>query len=190
LQAHTTLRGRAARARAIDWLRRVGIPEPERRIDDYPFQFSGGQKQRVMIAIALAAEPTLLIADEPTTALDVTVQAQVLDLLAEIQRDLGMAMLLITHDLAVVRNTAHHVALMRAGEIVTSAPADQFFAAPDHPYARELFAAIPTFEKRGRALSAAGGVRENAARAEGAAKPFIERVTPSGAPLLVVKDLR
>jgi len=190
LQAHTTLRGRAARARAIDWLRRVGIPEPERRIDDYPFQFSGGQKQRVMIAIALAAEPTLLIADEPTTALDVTVQAQVLDLLAEIQRDLGMAMLLITHDLAVVRNTAHHVALMRAGEIVTSAPADQFFAAPDHPYARELFAAIPTFEKRGHALSAAGGVREEAARAEGAARPFVERVTPVGAPLLVVNDLR
>ena len=113
-------------------MRRVGIPEPERRIDDYPFQFSGGQKQRVMIAIALAAEPLLLIADEPTTALDVTVQAQVLDLLADIQRELGMAVLLITHDLAVVKNVAHHVALMRGGEIVESASAEEFFprAAP------------------------------------------------------------
>jgi len=155
LTAHTPLRGAAARARAIDWLRRVGIPEPERRIDDYPFQFSGGQKQRVMIAIALAAEPALLIADEPTTALDVTVQAQVLDLLADIQREMGMAILLITHDLAVVRNVAQHVALMRAGEIVESAPADAFFEAPRHPYARQLFDAIPTYEKRGRPL--AGG---------------------------------
>lgn len=156
LTAHTTLRGSAARAKAIDWLRRVGIPEPERRIDDYPFQFSGGQKQRVMIAIALAAEPTLLIADEPTTALDVTVQAQVLDLLADIQREMGMAILLITHDLAVVRNVAQHVALMRGGEIVESAPAETFFARPTHPYARELFNAIPTYEKRGRPLAASG----------------------------------
>ena len=187
LMAHTPLRGAQARARAIDWLRRVGIPEPERRIDDYPFQFSGGQKQRVMIAIALAAEPTLLIADEPTTALDVTVQAQVLDLLADIQREMGMAILLITHDLAVVRHVAKHVALMRGGQIVDSAPADVFFggAAPQgkdsplgggdasavaqrtasvggadqgetyarHPYARQLFDAIPTYEKRGRPLS-------------------------------------
>jgi len=152
LTAHTPLRGAAARACAIDWLRRVGIPEPERRIDDYPFQFSGGQKQRVMIAIALAAEPALLIADEPTTALDVTVQAQVLDLLADIQREMGMAILLITHDLAVVRNVARHVALMRGGEIVESAAADVFFEAPRHPYARQLFDAIPTYEKRGRPL--------------------------------------
>lgn len=154
LRAHTALRGAAARARAIDWLRRVGIPEPERRVDDYPFQFSGGQKQRVMIAIALAAEPALLIADEPTTALDVTVQAQVLDLLADIQREMGMAILLITHDLAVVRNVAKHVALMREGEIVESAPADVFFENPRHPYARQLFDAIPTYEKRGRPLAA------------------------------------
>ncbi|CAB3637215.1 putative ABC transporter ATP-binding protein YejF [Achromobacter pulmonis] len=156
LVAHTPLRGAAARARAIDWLRRVGIAEPERRIDDYPFQFSGGQKQRVMIAIALAAEPLLLIADEPTTALDVTVQAQVLALLADIQREIGMAVLLITHDLAVVRNVAHHVALMRGGEIVESADAEEFFRAPKHPYARQLFDAIPTFGKRGRPLSEAG----------------------------------
>ena len=153
LRAHTPLRGAAARARVVDWLRRVGIPEPERRIDDYPFQFSGGQKQRIMIALALAAEPDLLIADEPTTALDVTVQAQILTLLADIQRELGMAILLITHDLAVVRQVAHHVALMRHGEIVESAPAEDFFQAPRHPYARELFAAIPTFAKRGQTLA-------------------------------------
>src|SRR5690606_9445411 len=118
LRTHSKLRGRAAKEKAIEWLRRVGIPEPERRIDDYPFQLSGGQKQRVMIAIALAAEPALLIADEPTTALDVTIQAQVLELLAELQRELGMAILLITHDLAVVRNVAHQVALMYGGRIV------------------------------------------------------------------------
>jgi len=154
LHTHTPLRGAQARKRAIDWLRRVGIADPARRIDDYPFQFSGGQKQRIMIAIALAAEPALLIADEPTTALDVTVQAQVLDLLAEIQRQMGMAILLITHDLAVVRKVAQHVALMRAGRIVETAPAEVFFRTPRHPYARELFNAIPGFEKRGRPLSA------------------------------------
>ncbi|MDH4761835.1 dipeptide ABC transporter ATP-binding protein [Pseudomonas sp. CBMAI 2609] len=153
LRAHTVLRGAAARARVVEWLRRVGIPEPERRIDDYPFQFSGGQKQRIMLALALAAEPDLLIADEPTTALDVTVQAQILALLADIQRELGMAILLITHDLAVVRQVADHVALMRHGEIVESAPAAEFFEAPRHPYARELFAAIPTFAKRGQTLA-------------------------------------
>jgi peptide/nickel transport system ATP-binding protein len=150
---HTDLRGTAARLRAVQWLQRVGIPEPEQRIDDYPFQFSGGQKQRIMIAIALAAEPELLIADEPTTALDVTVQAQVLGLIRDIQQELGMAVLLITHDLAVVRDVADTVALMRYGEIVETASADQFFKAPKHPYARELFAAIPTFAKRGQPLS-------------------------------------
>ncbi|MFT0179997.1 MULTISPECIES: ABC transporter ATP-binding protein [Pseudomonas] len=153
LRAHTALRGAAARARVVEWLRRVGIPEPERRIDDYPFQFSGGQKQRIMLALALAAEPDLLIADEPTTALDVTVQTQILTLLADIQRELGMAILLITHDLAVVRQVADHVALMRHGAIVESAPAAEFFQAPRHPYARELFAAIPTFAKRGQTLT-------------------------------------
>jgi peptide/nickel transport system ATP-binding protein len=150
---HTDLRGGQARRRAIQWLQRVGIPDPEQRIDDYPFQFSGGQKQRIMVAIALAAEPELLIADEPTTALDVTVQAQVLSLIRDIQQELGMAVLLITHDLAVVRDVADTVALMRNGEIVETASADQFFNTPKHPYARELFAAIPTFAKRGQPLS-------------------------------------
>ena len=156
IERHTALRGAQARARAVQWLGRVGIPDPEVRIDDYPFQFSGGQKQRIMIAVALAAEPELLIADEPTTALDVTVQAQVLALLADIQKEMGMAVLLITHDLAVVRHVANTVALMRHGEIVETAPAEQFFVAPKHPYARELFEAIPTFAKRGRALSPQG----------------------------------
>ncbi|WP_145009110.1 ABC transporter ATP-binding protein [Pseudomonas oryzihabitans] len=165
LSVHTPLRGAAARAKVVEWLRRVGIPEPERRIDDYPFQFSGGQKQRIMIALALAAEPDLLIADEPTTALDVTVQAQILSLLADIQREMGMAILLITHDLAVVRQVAHHVALMRHGEIVETAPAAEFFRAARHPYAQELFAAIPTFAKRGRTL--AGQPRALPARTPG-----------------------
>ncbi len=156
IYTHTALRGNEARTRAIQWLSRVGIPEPALRMDDYPFQFSGGQKQRIMIAIALAAEPELLIADEPTTALDVTVQAQVLKLLADIQKELGMAVLLITHDLAVVRDVADTVALMRHGEIVETAPADEFFSAPKHAYARELFDAIPTYAKRGKPLSQIG----------------------------------
>ena len=169
IEAHTALRGQAARARAIQWLERVGIPEPARRVDDYPFQFSGGQKQRVMIAIALAAEPELLIADEPTTALDVTVQAQVLKLLADIQKELGMAVLLITHDLAVVKDVADTVALMRHGEVVETASAEKFFRAPEHPYALELFAAIPTFSKRGKPLSAAG--REQLSTAQPSVSP-------------------
>ncbi|MDE2453252.1 MAG: ABC transporter ATP-binding protein, partial [Burkholderiales bacterium] len=143
IEAHTPLRGAAARARAIDWLRRVGIPEPERRIDDYPFRMSGGQKQRVMIAIALAAEPDFLIADEPTTALDVTIQAQILELLKELQREQRMGLLLITHDLAVVSGMAQRVALMYAGQIVEVAPAAAFFARPLHPYAQALLRALP-----------------------------------------------
>ncbi|EFF74248.1 ABC transporter ATP-binding protein [Achromobacter piechaudii] len=187
LTAHTPLRGAAARARAIDWLRRVGIPEPERRVDDYPFQFSGGQKQRVMIAIALAAEPLLLIADEPTTALDVTVQAQVLDLLADIQREMGMAVMLITHDLAVVKNVAHHVALMRGGEIVESASAEEFFRAPKHPYARQLFEAIPTFDKRGAPLTEQG---RQAIASDGGKRARQREARGAGEVVLDVQDLK
>lgn len=143
------------RARAIQWLERVGIPGAAQRYDDFPFQFSGGQKQRIMIAIALAAEPDLLVADEPTTALDVTVQAQILQLLADIQKEMGLAILLITHDLLLVKQYADYVALMRHGQIVEAGLASQFFLRPSHPYARELLDAIPTFEKRGRPLSRA-----------------------------------
>jgi len=157
IEAHTGLRGTAARAKAIDWLRRVGIPEPERRIDEYPFRMSGGQKQRVMIAIALAAEPDFLIADEPTTALDVTIQAQILDLLKDLQREHRMGLLLITHDLAVVAGMAHRVALMYAGQVIEVAPAAQFFAAPRHPYARALLRALPGGDRRSGPLEAIAG---------------------------------
>ncbi|WP_088280720.1 ABC transporter ATP-binding protein [Ideonella sp. A 288] len=157
IEAHTPLRGDAARAKAIDWLRRVGIPEPERRIDDYPFRMSGGQKQRVMIAMTLAGEPDFLVADEPTTALDVTIQKQILDLLKDLQREQGLGLLLITHDLAVVAGMAHRVALMYAGQIIEVAPADEFFASPKHPYARALLQALPDSGRRGQALAAIPG---------------------------------
>jgi len=157
IQTHTALRGQKARAKAIEWLRLVGIPEPERRIDTYPFQMSGGQKQRVMIAIALAAEPELLIADEPTTALDVTIQAQILELLKDLQQRLGMGMLLITHDLGIVAQMAHRVALMYAGQIVEVAKAPDFFSGALHPYARQLFAALPEVTRRDEALATIHG---------------------------------
>ncbi len=157
IEAHTPLRGAAARAKAIEWLRRVGIPEPESRVDEYPFRLSGGQKQRVMIALALAAEPDFLIADEPTTALDVTIQAQILELLRQLQKEQGMGLLLITHDLAVVAGMAHRVALMYAGQIIEVAEAAEFFAAPKHPYARLLLRALPDASKRGDVLAAIPG---------------------------------
>ena len=157
IEAHTALRGEAARAKAISWLARVGIPEPERRIDEYPFRMSGGQKQRVMIAMVLAAEPDFLVADEPTTALDVTIQAQILELLRDLQREQGMGLLLITHDLAVVSGMAQHVALMYAGQIIEVATADDFFREPKHPYARLLLRALPDAAKRGASLAAIAG---------------------------------
>jgi peptide/nickel transport system ATP-binding protein len=157
IEAHTALRGTAARAKAIEWLGRVGIPEPERRIDEYPFRLSGGQKQRVMIAMTLASEPDFLIADEPTTALDVTIQAQILRLLKDLQREQGMGLLLITHDLAVVADMADRVALMYAGQIIEVAEAGEFFAAPKHPYARLLLKALPDAARRGESLAAIRG---------------------------------
>jgi peptide/nickel transport system ATP-binding protein len=157
IHQHTELRAEAARSRAIDWLKKVGLPEPERRMGSYPFEMSGGQLQRVMIAIALAAEPDLLIADEPTTALDVTIQAQILDLLKSLQQERGMAMLLITHDLAVVSGMADQVALMYAGQIVEVASAADFFVRPSHPYAKLLLQALPGEDLRGRQLAAIHG---------------------------------
>ena len=154
---HTSLKGNEARSRAIEWLTKVGLPEPARRMGNYPFEMSGGQLQRVMIAIALAAEPDLLIADEPTTALDVTIQAQILDLLKSLQKERGMAMLLITHDLAVVNGMADQVALMYAGQIVEVASAADFFVRPSHPYAKLLLQALPGEDLRGRQLAAIHG---------------------------------
>lgn len=152
LARHLALRGEAARARSQELLEQVGIADPARRLDEYPFQLSGGMQQRVMIAIALAGEPELLIADEPTTALDVTMQAQILDLLAQLQAERGMAILLITHDLGVVARLAQRVGVMYAGELVEIAGREQFFTQPAHPYTQALFAALPDAGRRGAPL--------------------------------------
>jgi peptide/nickel transport system ATP-binding protein len=157
LQWHFEIMGDALQARILQLLSSVGIPDPEQRIKAYPHQLSGGMKQRVMIAIALAGEPEILIADEPTTALDVTIQAQILDLLKQIQRDTGMAILLISHDLAVVAQMADHVAVMYAGQIVETAPRDQFFKQVNHPYSQKLFEALPTEQKRQQQLTVIKG---------------------------------
>src|SRR6266550_1636303 len=143
LQLHSGVRGPMARARTLELLTQVGIHEPETRLKSYPHQLSGGQRQRVMIAMALANEPDLLIADEPTTALDVTVQAQILNLLKELQRRLGMAMLFITHDLGIVRKLADTVCVMKEGKIVEHGPGERVFTAPQHAYTRALLAAEP-----------------------------------------------
>ena len=157
LERHLGLRGEAARQRMVELLRQVGIADPERRLGEYPFQFSGGMKQRVMIAIALAGEPELLIADEPTTALDVTVQAQILDLLADLQRQRGMAILLITHDLGVVARMAQRIGVMYAGELVEVASRQDFFRQPQHPYTQALFEALPDISRRGQRLATIPG---------------------------------
>ena len=157
LDRHTGIRGVDRDNRIIELLGQVGIPDPARRVGDYPFQLSGGMKQRVMIAIALAAEPDILIADEPTTALDVTIQAQILDLLRDLQRRLGMSILLITHDLGVVSGMADRVAVMYAGEIIETATRDAFFTHAAHPYSRKLFASLPGMRKRGAMLDVIKG---------------------------------
>ncbi|HEX2366270.1 MAG TPA: ATP-binding cassette domain-containing protein, partial [Bradyrhizobium sp.] len=143
MQLHSNAGSSMARARTLELLHQVGIPEPETRLKSYPHQLSGGQRQRVMIAMALANEPDLLIADEPTTALDVTVQAQILALLAEIRSRLGMSLLFITHDLGIVRRIADKVCVMKGGEIVEQGLVEQVFTAPKHPYTRDLLAAEP-----------------------------------------------
>ncbi len=151
------LKGEGVERRCIELLTQVGIPDAARRVDEYPFQLSGGMKQRVMIAMALAGSPKLLIADEPTTALDVTIQAQVLQLLRDTQDRTGMAMLLITHDLGVVAETAHRVGVMYAGQIIEQASREQLFSKPLHPYTRKLFAALPGAVHAGQMLSAIPG---------------------------------
>ena len=147
-EIHEDLKRRVGEDKAVEMLKLVGIPDPERRLAAYPHELSGGMAQRVMIAMALAAGPDLLIADEPTTALDVTIQAQILDLMMQLRRDLGMAIILITHDLGIVAETADRVAVMYAGEIVEQTDTGTLFAAPKHPYTMGLIGSIPVAGSR------------------------------------------
>lgn len=158
VRLHQGLDKDQARAKAIEMLEKVGIPSPETRVDEYPHQLSGGMRQRVMIAMAMACGPELLIADEPTTALDVTIQAQILDLISGLQRDAGMSVLLITHDLAVVAETAQHVAVMYAGKVVEYAAVEDLFAKPRHPYAIGLFKSLPDLAHSGERLYTIPGI--------------------------------
>src|SRR6185312_3823154 len=157
LRYHTPLSEAKARAQALALLEQVKIPSAARRFDDYPHQFSGGMRQRVMIAMALACSPQVILADEPTTALDVTIQAQVLSLLAELKAAYGMAMIFITHNLGVVASIADRVAVMYAGEIVEIAPVNELFARPTHPYTELLLRSIPRVDRDTGGLSAIAG---------------------------------
>ena len=157
----TTNRSRRARAQAVEMMSLVGIPDAARRVDDYPHQFSGGMRQRIMIATALACRPKLLIADEPTTALDVTIQAQVLDLIAEIRAKLGMSVVIITHDLGVVAEHCDRVVVMYAGQVVETGPTREVILEPQHPYTRGLLRSIPRLDDRkGRIQAIEGTVPE------------------------------
>jgi peptide/nickel transport system ATP-binding protein len=190
IQQHQHLSAADARARAIEMLRIVRIPSPERRVDDYPHRLSGGMRQRAMIAMALACGPDLLIADEPTTALDVTIQAQILDLMRGLRRDTGTAIILITHDLGVVAEMADDVAVMYAGQIVERAPVRDLFARPEHPYTVGLLGSIPRLdEKRERLPSIEGRVPDMTRPPEGcrfaARCPFVEPACRAAAPPLL-----
>jgi peptide/nickel transport system ATP-binding protein len=158
IQRHLGLSEHDARERVIDLFKKVGIPSPERRVRDYPHEMSGGMRQRVMIAMALACKPRLLIADEPTTALDVTIQAQILELIKELKETENMAVIMITHDLGVIAEVADHVAVMYAGKVVEDSPAGELFAAPKHPYTQGLLSSIPSPDKLGRRLDVIRGV--------------------------------
>lgn len=164
LSLHENCHGKEALHRAIDALDEVGIPDPERRIHSYPHEFSGGMRQRVMIAMALITRPELLICDEPTTALDVTVQKQVLDLIRERQRDLGTAVIFITHDLAVVSEMCDHVNVMYAGRIIESAPKNELFRHPLHAYTRSLLKSIPASHPKGELLYTIPGLPPDLSR--------------------------
>jgi peptide/nickel transport system ATP-binding protein len=155
---HRGLSRQKARARTIELLRQVNIPSPEERVDDYPHRLSGGMRQRAMIALALACDPTLLIADEPTTALDVTIQAQILDLMHDLKAATGAAIILITHDLGVVAEVCDEVAVMYAGEIVERAPVDVLFATPQHPYTIGLLGSMPRLDSSDAELAAIDGM--------------------------------
>ena len=181
---------RDARGRAIELLRRVHIPSPERRIDEYPHKLSGGMRQRVMIAMVLACGPRLLIADEPTTALDVTLQAQILDLMRELKAASGAAIILITHDLGVVAEVCDEVAVMYAGEIVERAPVDELFASPQHPYTVGLLGSIPRLDHRTSHLATIEGMVPNMTRPPSGCRfaarcPFVENACIEAAPQLV-----
>ncbi|UNO40105.1 ABC transporter ATP-binding protein [Streptomyces sp. MST-110588] len=160
-RVHQGLSKKDARAKAIELMDRVKIPAAKSRVGDYPHQFSGGMRQRIMIAMALALEPDLIIADEPTTALDVTVQAQVMDLLAELQREFNMGLILITHDLGVVADVADKIAVMYAGRIVEHAPVHELYKTPAHPYTRGLLDSIPRLDQKGQELYAIKGLPPN-----------------------------
>jgi oligopeptide/dipeptide ABC transporter ATP-binding protein len=181
LRLHKGLDARQAEAAAVELLQQVGIPAPGQRVREYPHQLSGGMRQRVMIAMALACDPRLLIADEPTTALDVTIQAQIMDLLSELKRERKMATLLITHDLGVVAESTDRVAIMYAGLIVEYAPVKEIFARPTHPYTQGLLACIPRLgEKRGRLTPIEGLVPSAADLPPGCS--FLERCPERFAP--------
>ncbi|NDL59260.1 ABC transporter ATP-binding protein [Phytoactinopolyspora mesophila] len=170
LRVHRKMSRRESRARAIELMDLVKIPNSAARVDDYPHQFSGGMRQRAMIAMALALDPEILIADEPTTALDVTVQAQVMDLLEELQRDLGMALILITHDLGVVTDVAHRVAVMYAGRVIEQGDVASVFKNPAHPYTEGLMTSMPRVTQKGQQLIPIKG-----------APPSLSRI-PAGCP--------
>jgi oligopeptide/dipeptide ABC transporter ATP-binding protein len=181
LQLHRGYDKKRATEAALELLQQVGIPAPEQRLKDYPHQLSGGMRQRVMIAMALACDPQLLIADEPTTALDVTIQAQIMALLAEIKRDRNMATLLITHDLGVVAENADRVAIMYAGLILEEAPVKEIYANPQHPYTRGLLGCIPRVgEHRERLTPIEGSVPVAGSEPDGCS--FLERCPESYAP--------
>ncbi|WP_315708927.1 dipeptide ABC transporter ATP-binding protein [Brenneria uluponensis] len=158
IKVHQGGNRRTRRQRAIDLLIQVGIPDPASRLDVYPHQLSGGMSQRVMIAMAIACRPKLLIADEPTTALDVTIQAQIIELLLELQQEENMALILITHDLALVSEAAHHIIVMYAGQVVESGKAEDLFRAPRHPYTQALLRALPEFSTDKSRLASLPGV--------------------------------
>ncbi|MFE7119431.1 ABC transporter ATP-binding protein [Streptomyces sp. NPDC057654] len=160
-RVHQGMSRKEAKAKSIELMDRVRIPAAAARVNDYPHQFSGGMRQRIMIAMALALEPDLIIADEPTTALDVTVQAQIMDLLAELQREYNMGLILITHDLGVVADVADKIAVMYAGRIVETAPVHELYKRPAHPYTRGLLDSIPRLDQKGQELYAIKGLPPN-----------------------------